>query len=563
MKMKSKILLLSLVPLVLLGLATILIGNKKIDEVVTASIENGLRASVVSVRDTLSYVDEGAYQLVEGKLYKGEFNVSDAVEIADNLRTSSDTDITIFYGDTRYMTSVINEKGERVIGTQAGEAVIQKVLVEGKEHFAKNVDVVGQPYFGYYLPLYENGTVIGMVFAGMPQADAQAQISDIIVLLGLITIVVSIACAVLVFVLVQKMVKELKKGEKALEQVAQGKLNVIIDGKSLKRKDEIGNINRTILKVIDGLLEMISTIKEQSNTLSAASDVLFRDTEVTTDHVSQVERAADEIAAGAGGQAEETQNATEAIILMGNMIEETATDIDSINKNAVSVKKRGETTIETLKQLAEINKQAIDSIDIIYEQTNVTNESAQRIKEAIDLITNIAEETNLLSLNASIEAARAGEQGRGFAVVAAQIQKLAEQSNESARQIESIVLSLIADSDKAVQTMNEVKEIMQKQTENVAETDAQVMQVISEVEQSIVAIGEVSVKTEKINETRGGVADTVQNLSAIAEENAASTQETSAAVAQVSSIIAGIADNAKQMKDISVELDKSMSVFEV
>ena len=137
MKMKSKMLLLSLVPLVVLGLATILIGNKKIDEVVTASIENGLRASAVSVRDTLSYVDEGAYQLTEGKLYKGEFNVSEALEIADNLRNSSDTDITIFYGDTRYMTSVINEKGERVIGTQAGEAVIQKVLVEGKEHFAK------------------------------------------------------------------------------------------------------------------------------------------------------------------------------------------------------------------------------------------------------------------------------------------------------------------------------------------------------------------------------------------------------------------------------------------
>lgn len=563
MKMKSKILALALVPLLCLGLATILIGNKKIDEVVTASIENGLRSAAVSVRDTLTYVDEGAYQLIEEKLYKGEFNISDAVDIADNLRTSSDTDITIFYGDTRYMTSVINEKGERVIGTQAGEAVIQKVLVEGKEHFATNVDVVGQPYFGYYLPLYENGAIIGMVFAGMPQADAQAQIADIIVLLALATIVVITICTVLVFIMVQKMVKELHKGEKTLEQVAQGKLNVSIDPKSLKRKDEIGNINRAILKVKDELLTMISAIKEQSNALAEAADVLHKDTDITTEHISQVERAVDEIAEGAGGQAEETQNATEAIILMGNMIEETASDLGVINQNAVSVKQRGETTIVTLKELEKINEQAKDSIDIIYEQTNVTNESAQKIKEAIDLITNIAEETNLLSLNASIEAARAGEQGRGFAVVAAQIQKLAEQSNDSARQIEDIVLSLIADSNKAVETMNKVKEIMQKQTENVAETDAQVMQVIHEVEQSIKAIGEVTVKTEKINDTRAGVVDTVQNLSAIAEENAASTQETSAAVIQVGSIIAGIADNAKNLKDISVELDNSMSLFEV
>lgn len=563
MKMKTKILILALLPLICLGLATMLIGNNKITEVVTDSIENGLRASAVSVRDTLKYVDEGSYQLAEGILYKGEFNVSEAVEIADNLKKASDTDITIFFGDTRYMTSVINEQGERVIGTQAGEAVIQKVLVEGKEHFATNVDVVGQPYFGYYLPLYDGDAVVGMVFAGMPQADAQAQIDGIIALLAMVTGVVIIICAVLIFLVVQKMVKELHKGEKALEQVAQGKLNIEVDKKSLKRKDEIGNINRAILKVKDELLEMISIIKAQSNALSASSDKLHRDTDVTTEHVSQVERAVEEIAEGAGGQAEETQTATEAIILMGNMIEETANDIETINRNAVSIKQRGEVTIETLKQLEKINNQAKDSIDIIYEQTNVTNESAQKIKEAIDLITEIAEETNLLSLNTSIEAARAGEQGRGFAVVAAQIQKLAEQSNDSARQIESIVLSLIADSDKAVETMDEVKQIMLKQTENVAETDAQVRQVIEDVEQSIVAIGEVAVKTDKINETRAGVVDTVQNLSAIAEENAASTQETSAAVTQVSSIIAEIADNAKQLKDISIELDNSMRMFEV
>ena len=113
-----------------------------------------------------------------------------------------------------------------------------------------------------------------------------------------------------------------------------------------------------------------------------------------------------------------------------------------------------------LKELMEVNDQTKLSIDEIYEQTNITNASAQKIKAATDIIASIAEETNLLSLNASIEAARAGEQGRGFAVVASQIQKLAEQSNDSAKQIDDITNVLIQDSTHAVDTMQGVQKIM-------------------------------------------------------------------------------------------------------
>ena len=227
------------------------------------------------------------------------------------------------------------------------------------------------------------------------------------------------------------------------------------------------------------------------------------------------------------------------------------------------MKAGGETAMEVIRELQESNAKTGEAIDIIYEQTNVTNESAQKIKEATALITNIAEETNLLSLNASIEAARAGEQGRGFAVVAAQIQKLAEQSNESAKQIERIILSLIEDSDKSVITMNEVKEMMEQQSQNVTNTNEQVAQLIQEVEQSLGVIDAVSDQTAKINEARGSVVDTVQNLSAIAQENAASTEETSASVTEISGIINEIAEEAHELKNISNQMDDTMSMFEL
>lgn len=565
MKMQSKIITLALLPLLCLGAATILIGQVRISQVVTESIENGLRGSAVSVRDTLSYVGDGEFGLNEDKLYKGEFNVSDAVEIADDIKKAADTDITVFYGDTRYMTSVLDEQGNRVVGTKAGDQVIEKVLKNGEELFSTNVDVVGHPYFGYYLPLYETGTtnIVGMVFAGMPQADAKAQITKIISLIAGVFGILFLLCAVVMFVVVRKMVKALRMDADALEQVAKGKLNTQLNEASLKRKDEVGHISRSIMTLKTELMEIIGNIKDQGKALSDSSVYLSEKAETSADHIGQVERAVEEIAQGATGQAEETQKATENVIIMGNMIEETTDEIDAMNENAKLIKQLGQTAIDTLKDLQTINQRTKESIDIIYEQTNTTNSSAQKIKEATALITDIAEETNLLSLNASIEAARAGEQGRGFAVVAAQIQKLAEQSNESARQIEEIITSLLADSEKAVDTMEEVKDIMGQQNDNVMKTDEQVNQVLGQVDQAIEAIGRVAVKTEKLNEARINVTDTVQNLTAVAQENAASTQQSAASVNQVSEIIQEIAESVKQLTDIAEKLDKDMALFEV
>lgn len=565
MKMQSKIITLALLPLLCLGAATILIGQVRISQVVTESIENGLRGSAVSVRDTLSFVGDGEFDLNEDKLYKGEFNVSDAVEIADDIKKAADTDITVFYGDTRYMTSVLDEQGNRVVGTKAGDQVIEKVLKNGEELFSTNVDVVGHPYFGYYLPLYETGTtnIVGMVFAGMPQADAKAQITKIISLIAGVFGILFLLCAVVMFVVVRKMVKALRMDADALEQVAKGKLNTQLNEASLKRKDEVGHISRSMMTLKTELTEIIGNIKDQGKALSDSSVYLSEKAETSADHIGQVERAVEEIAQGATGQAEETQKATENVIIMGNMIEETTGEIDAMNENAKLIKQLGQTAIDTLKDLQTINQRTKESIDIIYEQTNTTNSSAQKIKEATALITDIAEETNLLSLNASIEAARAGEQGRGFAVVAAQIQKLAEQSNESARQIEEIITSLLADSEKAVDTMEEVKDIMGQQNDNVMKTDEQVNQVLGQVDQAIEAIGRVAVKTEKLNEARINVTDTVQNLTAVAQENAASTQQSAASVNQVSEIIQEIAESAKQLTDIAEKLDKDMALFEV
>ena len=328
-----------------------------------------------------------------------------------------------------------------------------------------------------------------------------------------------------------------------------------------ERKDEIGAISRAIDILRGELSGVIGKIEEHSETVMETAHRLNADTESIFGTVEQVDQAVQEMADGAMSQADETQKATENIVLMGSMIEENSMEMEELNKTAEGMYSSSEVAAQTLDKMDEVNRKAQQAIELIYEQTNTTNESALKIKTATTLITSIAEETNLLSLNAAIEAARAGEQGRGFAVVAEQIQKLAEESNESAKQIGQIIGLLMADSEKAVLTMDEVKQVMEDQNENVGRTKERFEEMHAGIDKTIEGIRLIAEKMEKIDETRINVVDIVQNLTSLAQENAAGTEETSASVTEVGEHMSRISTNAGELKQIADELQREMEVF--
>lgn len=327
------------------------------------------------------------------------------------------------------------------------------------------------------------------------------------------------------------------------------------------KKDEIGAISQAVDTLREHLCGVIGRIEEHSASVMQTSHKLNNDTELIYGTVKQVERAVQDMAGGAMSQAEETQKATENIVLMGSMIEENNMEMESLHKTAEGMYASSEVAVKTLDTMNKVNRKAQNAIDLIYEQTNTTNESAMKIKAATTLITSIAEETNLLSLNASIEAARAGEQGRGFAVVAEQIQKLAEESSESAKQIGQIIASLIADSEKAVQTMDEVKHVMEDQNENVGKTREQFTEMHGGIEKTIEGIRSIAGKMGEIDDTRVNVVDIVQNLTSLAEENAAGTQETSASVTEMGEHMSRVSKMSGELKTIADGLQAEMEEF--
>lgn len=567
MKLRVKMTLMTVVPLIVLSLATVLLGSQKIDEVATEIARHGMEGVAYATRADISVGKGNDYWVDENnKLQNSDvLNITDSTENADTIKKNTNMEITVFYGDTRYMTTIVDANGERIIGTKASGAVIEHVLQNGESYFTDNVDIEGEAFYGFYIPMYnaDSNTPVGMVFTGMSRDNVKAEINQILAAILGIALVVTIICVVVVMFIVNSITRGVKMGVNALEEVAHGNLTVEIDEKVARSKDEIGDLGRSVIALKKELVDIVGDIVRKSDDVHESATVLGEGVAQASEAIEQIERAIGEISGGATAQANDTQQATDNVVTMGNMVEETNNNAAILHDASNEMEKLGMEAANILKELEDINNKAKESIDVIYEQTNTTNESARKIGEAVNLITEIAEETNLLSLNASIEAARAGEQGRGFAVVAAQIQKLAEQSSDSAKQIEDIINSLMADSEKAVATMEVVNDIMKQQSEKVDQTDKIFGEVIEGIGHARDGVAMIADNTKQLDEARKVVVDIVSNLSAIAEENAASSQETSASTTEVSASMNEMSNNANNLKNIADTLKTSVSVFKV
>lgn len=566
MNLKKKILAITIGPVLILGIITILFTVTMVKNSMMDETKDALKGTAAA---TLAAYDQNTGDYLEtsnGDIWKGSYNISKSENLVDRIKDNTGMDVTFFYGDKRIMTSATDENGNRILKSKAGDVIVEKVLNGGEEYFSQAVSIEGTLNYGYFMPVYQNGSdtdIVGMVFVGTNKQDKDAVVMRLLGSIVAAVVAIMLVCLIVSTKLASTISKNIRTSIKTVEKIAAGNLNVQVNKKLLKSKDEIGDLSRVTITLRDAMQRTTLEINQNVQKLLEASSLLGTAADNTNGTMNKVRTAVNRIVENSTEQAENSKSTSEHMRLMGDNITETSAEVEALNSNAAFMHESSEKAAETLANLQRINGEVERIIGEVQEQTNRTNDSVQQIYKATAFIASIAEETDLLSLNASIEAARAGENGKGFAVVAEQIKKLSEQSNQSSNEIEETAMMLSEDSQKAVEIMQKMQEIIMSQSESMQDTQKVVEEVVAQIANSMQSIQQIKETTEHLANVRNEVLQAVETLSNIAQDSVSGTKKTYEDTEEVVDTFKQVYMSAEQLREIADQLAGSVQYFHV
>ena len=552
------------IPMIVICFVVTWLGVNTLQSSIENEIEKSLKIAAISVNETYTNLYEGDYsQDLSGKLKKGDTMISGENQLIDSLKEQAGVDVSFLYGNMRLITTLRNPGGSRINGTAVESGIYEK-LETGKALFVEDYTVSGRDYYIYYQPLINSdGSVIGAIEVAADAAGVKDTIAGQVTSLVLFSLIFVAIATILVTFLSRSMVVTMRNINQFLGKIADGELGAVPDAKSLKRKDELGEIYKISVQLQHALRGIVTDIKESADNLTASANKLAEMALDTQESVTEVYQAVGEISKGAKTQADETTDANDNVIRIGEQIDYITEEVDSLTSYARRMADAEKASEQIIQELDASNENTKESVSKVSNHIVSMNQSIHNITKAVAMIQEIADETDLLSLNASIEAARAGEAGRGFAVVAEQICKLADQSKQSAEEIKQIIAGIMEASGKMVSIMGEVETNMDDQQEKLKETRVKYAAVSEGVENSLYHIDGIRNKMEVLNSSGTAIRDVVEGLSAISEQNAASADSTMQTAYDMSDTMSDLKKSSDTLRQLADGLEEALGKFKV
>ncbi len=475
---------------------------------------------------------------------------TDMNQMLDELKSRMGCEFTIFEGDTRAYSTVMQD-GKRVVGTRLSSEISEIVLQKG-ETFVGEATILDEKYLCSYVPVRgSDGQISGLIFSGISVAAAKQETLNVVIMAAAVSLITILVCAVLMAAYLKKRVSvplgeiteiaaRLEKGDLGLAKGEKVKV-------SIRSNDEIGMLGQIFEDTIQCLgsyigeiSDVLGSIADGDLTRSSCQDYRgdFQSIKSSLDRIQsalnstmgQIAVSAEQVSSGAEQVSGSSQNLAQGATEQASSVQEISATIASISDNS---RKTSAAAAEAGDFVNQAGAQLGVSIDYVKE-LNVAMEnisrSSKEINSIISTIGNIAFQINILALNAAVEAARAGSAGKGFAVVADEVSNLASKSDVAAKATQELIESSMRAVTEGSDVVNKVTEALDRTGQLAGNVTAKMSVVVEAIEKQAVSITQVSDGIDQI-------ASVVQTNSATSEECAAASEELSSQASLLKKLI--------------------------